>query len=204
VGPHQRPHKPTWRLDGDKCSLTYDNNTFSSVGGNADPDGNLFFDHVLMSQGDHTIHITCTNRDTGKPFTLDDQSIHVGPAASSPSAAAPAAQAASLSGSYTITPSTDQPASTWTLTSGGPGSVHITSSPGWSADASSVGGRWTFTLDRTDAVLCSDGSTGPGTQYWSFDGNTGTVRSTYTGSSGACGQTGSETMPTSFTMTSTG
>ena len=72
---------PTFLHDGDKCSLTYDNQPLPSVGGGAYSDGTLNFDQVLMSRGDHVVHISCTTYDGKQTWSLPDQNIHVGPPA---------------------------------------------------------------------------------------------------------------------------
>jgi hypothetical protein len=179
---------------GDSCELTYDTNTAPSVGGNADPAGNLNFDNILMSQGSHKVKITCHGRKNWQ----GEETVNVGPTSSAAPPAPPASAEESLSGTYTVTASTG--VVTWTITPCGPGCAHVTTSGG-SADARLANGQWAFVIRRPDAVRCGDGRTVPATLNYSFDAATLTGRIEPT-DVGGCGD-GGLTQALSITLTKT-
>lgn len=50
--------------------------------------------------------------------------------------------------------------------------AHVTSSAGWSGDATLSGNRWTMTVARADGHSCPDGTRHAELQTWSWDATT--------------------------------
>lgn len=50
--------------------------------------------------------------------------------------------------------------------------AHVTSSVGWSGDATLAGNRWTMTVARADGHSCPDGTRHSEMQTWSWDATT--------------------------------
>lgn len=78
---------------------------------------------------------------------------------------------------------------TWTVTS----SCHlddchgtVTSSDGWTADATQRNGRWWIEYNRPDGILCADGSFVPTRQSFGFDAISLLGTDMMQGPSGAC------------------
>jgi hypothetical protein len=212
---------PGYISGADNCSIWLDRDPDSDPnnptgGGPADSGGVRDFNKLGAAVGDHTVHIRCYHAGHQTAFWNAERDVTVVASGASPQAqaaapaqAAPPAPAASagaqVSGTYTVKAS-DGSTSTWTITSCGPGCLHIVSSQGGSVNAQLVNGRWTFPLHSEAAVLCPDGAKVAADAEYSFDPASLTGWIDTTDSAGCAGHGGTNALPPplSFNMTKVG
>jgi hypothetical protein len=73
--------------------------------------------------------------------------------------------------------------------------------PGWGADAHWANGRWFIAFDRSDGVVCPDGTEVPTHQTYGIDAATLVGTDTMRGPSGACGKNAPVVVARPFTLT---
>lgn len=104
-------------------------------------------------------------------------------------------------GTYTAAAGTTTATWTVTLTCATDGcTADITSTSGWSSQATLGEGQWTWTVDQSTAIVCDDGRTFPGQNTYTLDAVT--LTGTVSGAdNGECGDSSAAQASTPLTVT---